>query len=141
MPSSFFDSIKAELTSRMGTLIGTALAAVTGGGLLYLDPFYHPGWALSNSGWLGFLLAAGVISIVACYWTTGLIVVAVIALIDAGAFGYLYRNPDFHHGDWPFYTWLCHLMFIALFVGTVMGLTNFLINRRVPKAIAARKKK
>src|SRR5580700_2774300 len=131
---AFWNSFYQELGRRSGFYLTVALGSGAIGAVFFWDPFYHLGWILAYKDWIGLLVVACAIAIAVSHSLIGLIIVIVLAGIAATAFGHLYANPDYLDGNWPFRTWLLHMVFLSLMIGIFVGGGIRLTHSRAPVA-------
>ena len=92
------------------------LSSVAAWFILHHDPWYSDGWFLEHSGWVLLAAVVALVAIVACMSDKGLIAVSVLALIGAIGFGVLYQRDLY-----LLFTWVLHLLVLALLVGVAAG--------------------
>ena len=131
--NAFFQTLADELGKRAALYLTVLIGSGAVGGTYLWDPFYHAGWIISYNGWIFLFVVLGATSILVSYSTFGLIAVMALALIVGFAFGHLYKNPDYLHGEWPFWTWFLHLVLFCLLAGVLVGFGNWLVGKRMPK--------
>jgi hypothetical protein len=127
MWKKIWKEFREEFARRASLYLIALVSAGVVGGVYFGDPFYHAGWILSYSQWLFFIFLICAISAIVCYSAIGLILVTIFAIGAAVAFGILYKKPDYLD---PLYTWLLHLILVALAVGIVGGGVDWVIRYR-----------
>jgi hypothetical protein len=134
MWKSFWAALTDELGKRASLYLIVLLGSGAVGGVYWLDPLYHGGWILSYKEWLFAFIVICAIAILASQSTVGLTIVVICALLSSGGFAFLYKNPNFEHGDWPFVGWALHLLAVALIVGVFVGIGARFFQRETPPA-------
>jgi uncharacterized integral membrane protein len=138
MLRALWRGIYEELGRRAGVYLTIAAASGAVGGVYFWDPFYHAGWLISYKGWIGLFVVICGIAILASYSPIGLIVVGILALLVAGVFAHLYGNLDYQHSNWPFWTWILHLVFVSLVAGILVGAGAQVLRGRTSKRARTR---
>ena len=86
--------------------------------------FYHQGWWQERRSWIFLFVAAFLAATGLTISRIGFVIVGVLTVLSAFAFGFLYGNPDYQHAGWPLIGWLVHGTGIALALGFAIGLVG-----------------